>query len=64
MKKTDDKAAQSESKATAAEALQPTAPPPPQKLISLSIFLNDIQLNSKLCILKHCIHLMFTFSSG
>ena len=38
--------------------------PPPQKLILLSIFLNDIQLNSKLCILKHCIHLMFTFSSG
>ena len=44
---------------------QPTAPPPPpQKLILLSIFLNDIQLNSKLCILKNCIHLMFTFSSG
>ena len=42
----------------------PQHPPPPQKLILLSIFLNDIQLNSKLCILKHCIHLMFTFSSG
>ena len=37
---------------------------PPRKFILLSIFLNDIQLNSKLCILKHSIHLMFTFSSG